>query len=1162
MMTSLMRPGRFIDHPVSLLFSAAGKRLLAVSIGLLLLQNAHAALYMLEPFDYLAGPLTNAPPWSSNGTAVETFPTMLIVPGDLAYPPLNQPTTVNSGSLQWSSNAKGERAIPGGPYGDPVNGGAVYCSFMFCKASTNFSVANLPIVGMCVDNTTTLNSATLNGVVLNITAVAGGNYQLGVKLGGGVNSAVYPPSGQIYTAGDTNTATFGQTNFVVMKYTFVPGAANDTVALWVNPTSSSFGGSEPAPTPNDVAATNATGFNADASTGLGFFQIRGGSGTTAGILLMDNVRIGSTWADVTPTCITAGISTNPAPQAVSPGQMATFTIGATGANPTYQWQTNNGGGWTNIVGATNVSYTTAPEVLANNGLQFRCIVSVACDSSSVTSAAATLTVENCVSAATTNPGDQTVNAGSTATFTITPTGTHPTFQWQLNNGGGFANINGATNASYTTPPESVTNSGFQFRCTVSVACDNSTATSAAATLTVVCNTAQVSTLQNQTVVAGHPATFSVTSSSSNPTFQWATNNGTGFINIPGATNSSYTTGPEVVGDYGLVFQCTVSVACDNSTASTAATLIVNCFTATISTDIANTSVALGAGQTTTFAINAGNTSLPTYQWQTNNGGGFINIPGATNASYTTPPLLLANNGLKYQCIVTAPCDGSMATSLTATVSVYSDNAEFLSVASGNVGNPTTWEQSFDGGSTFNNPALYPPADINSTNTVVQSGFTVAAAANTPLNHVVVQSGGQLSVNTNITITLTTNIGGTALDISGVMDVTGAVVINSGAQAMVESGGIWKTEQGGSSAGTGTLTFKSGAVYQHNYTTTAGTIPTATWNTGSTCEVIGITTGTTTLAGVAQGFYNFIWNCPGQSSALPWGGSVPTNHGDFTFISTGTGEVRISNNNSPAMNLSGNFNLQGGHLTFASGTGKPSVNLSGNAVLTGGTLSNSTGSAGATVNFVKAGTQSFTNSGTTILGPINWVVQSSSILQCSGVLSSNLILASGGQIRLTTNTPLFHVSGNLTNNNNTVVVDLGGATLGNGTYPLMTYQGRLSGFFKSTPTLLNGSVTGVAFISTATTNQVNLMVAPPSQPAIASVSLTGTALNITATNGIPGISYGLLASTNAALPLSQWTPIIKNGLFDGSGNLNLSLQLSNTLSASASQQFFRIQMPSP
>src|SRR5258707_740352 len=131
--------------------SATRKCLLAATV-FLLFHSAHATLYLLEPFDYPPGPLTNAIPWSTNGTLAETIPTQGIVAGDLAYPPLDQPTTVNSACLQWSSNVKGERAIPGGPYGGPGSGQSIYCSFMFVKTTTNMSTANLPIVGMVSDN--------------------------------------------------------------------------------------------------------------------------------------------------------------------------------------------------------------------------------------------------------------------------------------------------------------------------------------------------------------------------------------------------------------------------------------------------------------------------------------------------------------------------------------------------------------------------------------------------------------------------------------------------------------------------------------------------------------------------------------------------------------------------------------------------------------------------------------------------------------------------------------------------------------------------------------------------------------------------------------------------------------------------------------------------
>jgi hypothetical protein len=732
-----------------------------------------------------------------------------------------------------------------------------------------------------------------------------------------------------------------------------------------------------------------------------------------------------------------------------------------------------------------------------------------------------------------------------------------TYQWQTNNGSAWVNIGGATNSSYITRPEVVADDGLQFRCVVHVGCDNSTATSTAATLHVSCTTAGVTNPQNQTVIAGQQATFSVIGSGSSATYQWATNNGSGWVNIPGATNASYTTRPEVVADYGLQFQCTVSVACDGSSATSAfASLIVNCDTAG-TTDPVGQVVAVG--QTATFSV-TGSGSLPTYQWQTNNGSAWVNVTGATTPSYTTPPEVAGDDGLQFRCVVSVACDSSSVISGTATLNVVPANARFRSIASGSISDPNTWELSYDGGNTWTTPASYAPADANSTNIIIQSEHTVVNTVNTRLDQVVVQAGGQITINSGTTLTIA-NGTGTDLDIAGTVDVGGTLAILAGAPVVVESGGLLLTEQGGTYTVGGTLTFNSGGKYQHNYTTSVGAIPTATWNAGSTCEILGYTTDTTTFAGQGQAFYNFTWNCPNQTSALPWGGTVPTVvNGDFTVVSTGTGEVRISNNNSPTLNINGNLNLQGGRLTLASGTGKVTVNLSNNVYVTGGTLSNATTSAGATINFAKAGAQIFTNGGS-IAGPINWVVKNGSKLEPAGPLGASLTLASGGQIQLAMTSPLFTVNGPLTNNDNAVTVDLGGATLGTGTYPVMTCSGGIFGPLNPGPTLINGTVSGTAAIDTGIPNQVNLAVLG-GQPKMTSFGLAGTTLTVAGGNGTPGVSCGVLASTNLALPLNQWTPIVRSALFDGSGNLNTTLDLTNTLDAQAVQQFFRLQEPSP
>src|SRR5436305_9824069 len=154
----------------------------------------------------------------------------------------------------------------------------------------------------------------------------------------------------------------------------------------------------------------------------------------------DNVAV----TDNAPPAVPS-ITTQPANQTVTVGQMATFTVVATGTAPlSYQWQKNT----TAISGATSASYTTPATTSADNSAKF--VVVVSNTAGSVTSNAATLTVNSAATAPsiTTQPASQTVTVGQTATFTVVATGTAPlSYAWRKN---GTA-ISGATAASYTTP---------------------------------------------------------------------------------------------------------------------------------------------------------------------------------------------------------------------------------------------------------------------------------------------------------------------------------------------------------------------------------------------------------------------------------------------------------------------------------------------------------------------------------------------------------------------------------------------------------------------------------------------------------------------------------------------------------------------------------------
>src|SRR5437764_12862138 len=117
---------------------------------------------------------------------------------------------------------------------------------------------------------------------------------------------------------------------------------------------------------------------------------------------------------VNAAAVAPSITTQPANQTVTVGQAATFTELDRGTAPmSYQWQKSG----TAISGATSASYTTPATTSSDNGAKF--VVVVSNSVGSATSNAATLTVSAAAMAPsiTTQPSNQTVTVGQTATFT-------------------------------------------------------------------------------------------------------------------------------------------------------------------------------------------------------------------------------------------------------------------------------------------------------------------------------------------------------------------------------------------------------------------------------------------------------------------------------------------------------------------------------------------------------------------------------------------------------------------------------------------------------------------------------------------------------------------------------------------------------------------------
>ena len=181
-----------------------------------------------------------------------------------------------------------------------------------------------------------------------------------------------------------------------------------------------------------------------------------------------------------PSAVTPTITTQPAALAVMDGQPATFTVAATGTAPlAYQWQR----GGAALPGAIGASLTLPATGLADDAASFRVVVSNA--AGSVTSNAATLTVNARPVMLSQQPQSMTIAELNTVTLALTAEGSAPiTYQWQRSaDGTTWADIAGAVAADYTTPRLSRADSGVRYRVLVNNPA-NLTAQSGAAQITV------------------------------------------------------------------------------------------------------------------------------------------------------------------------------------------------------------------------------------------------------------------------------------------------------------------------------------------------------------------------------------------------------------------------------------------------------------------------------------------------------------------------------------------------------------------------------------------------------------------------------------------------------------------------------------------------------
>ena len=232
------------------------------------------------------------------------------------------------------------------------------------------------------------------------------------------------------------------------------------------------------------------------------------------------------------------ITTQPQSQSISPKTSATLSVIANGAGPLgYQWYVGSKTAPTTpIAGATASSYTTPPLTSTTSYW-----VRVSNTAGSVDSSTATIMVAASPTI-TTQPQNQTISAGTTASLDVIATGTAPlTYQWYTGTSGVTTSpIAGATGSSYTTQALTSTTSYWVRVSNTAGSVDSSTAS-----ITVISPPTITTQPQSQSISPKTSATLSVIANGTGPLgYQWYVGpKTTPTTPIPGATASSFTTPP-------------------------------------------------------------------------------------------------------------------------------------------------------------------------------------------------------------------------------------------------------------------------------------------------------------------------------------------------------------------------------------------------------------------------------------------------------------------------------------------------------------------------------------------------------------------------------------------------------------------------------------------
>ncbi len=340
------------------------------------------------------------------------------------------------------------------------------------------------------------------------------------------------------------------------------------------------------------------------------------------------------------------------------------------------------------------------------------------------------------------------------------------------------------------------------------------------------------------------------------------------------------------------------------------------------------------------------------------------------------------------------------------------NGDYRSRADGYWTTTGSWEVYNNGWQILYSSAAGPFQNVIPSNTSgeITIRHTISIITNVFANQLVIQANARLNILTGRLLRIVDDLTTTpfTLDNDGILANSGTLDLQTSMiSTPCQINGRLVSVSSILTSDPSLLFFNSGSIYQHA-NKSGGNIPLATWDLNSLCYVTGLTSNPTLPANLNQSFGNFLWNTSSLSnSSFSLEGQLTSVNGDLRFLNTGNAQLRLddsdagtilnvggdltiegvnanvllsqSQNSGTIITIGGDFILSAGTFTMGVTNNQPiSMFIAGDFQKAGGAFARGSGTGVGTIVFDGA-FQTFTNSGGSMTGAINYIVESGSNL---------------------------------------------------------------------------------------------------------------------------------------------------------------------------------------